>query len=327
MVNQNDGAPGAGVSIQVRGANSYGTNTQPLYVVDGIPFDAAGTPTNEATTGNNKTFNPLSLINPQDIESVEVLKDASAAAIYGSRGANGVVIVTTKKGKSGKAKVEASANWGVSSISKTIDVLDAYTYAKYVNEGYQNGVLYNGNIFYKLPYPGEWAYPYVNNTFMYDQGFYEPSPEDFLNPGIRTDQYGNTDLVQGSNWMDLITQNALTQDYNISVSGGTESGYYAISGNYTDQEGIIKNSDFNRYTLRANVAQKVTSWLEIGLNSTFARTATNFAKTNSFDFGIIKSAMIFPTTYAPQTDVTQIDDELTWLSANPYLYVMTARIE
>lgn len=325
MVNQNDGAPGAGVSIQVRGTNSYGTNTQPLYIVDGIPFDAAGMPSNEATSGNNQTFNPLSLINPQDIESLEVLKDASSTAIYGSRGANGVVIITTKKGKAGKAKVEASANFGLSSIGKKIEVLDAYNYANYVNEGYNNGVLYNGNIFYKLPYPGEWSYPYINNAFVYDQGTYEPSPEDFLRPGIRTDMYGNSDLVQGSNWLDMITQNAISQDYNISVSGGSDKGYYAISGNYTDQEGIIKNSDFNRYALRTNVAQKITNWLEIGLNSTFSRTETNFAKTNSFDFGIIKSAMIFPTTYAPQTDITQIDDELSWLSANPYLYVMTAK--
>lgn len=325
LVNQNDGAPGAGVSIQIRGANSFGTNTQPLYIVDGIPFDAAGTPSNEATSGNNQTFNPLSLINPQDIESVEVLKDASSAAIYGSRGANGVVLITTKKGKAGKAKVELSVNFGISKIAKTIDVLDAYNYANYVNEGYRNGVIYNGNTFYKLPYPGEWAYPFANNAFQYDQGFYEPSPEDFLTPGIRTDQYGNTDLVQGSNWMNMITQTALTQDYNLSVSGGSDKGYYAISGNYTDQQGIIKNSDFNRYTLRTNVAQKVTNWLEIGLNSTFSRTETNFAKTNSFDYGIIKSAMIFPTTYAPQTDITQIDDELSWLSANPYLYVMTAK--
>jgi TonB-dependent SusC/RagA subfamily outer membrane receptor len=208
-VNQNDGAPGAGVSIQIRGANSYGTNTQPLYVVDGIPFDAASTPTNDATSGNNQTFNPLALINPSDIESIDILKDASATAIYGSRGANGVVLVTTKKGKAGETKVVFSTNTSVSMLGKKVPVLDPYNYANYVNEGYTNGVKYNDYTFYQLPYPGQWSYPFANNQFQYDQGVYQPSPQDFLKPGVRTDQYGNTTNVQGSNWMDLITRKAL----------------------------------------------------------------------------------------------------------------------
>jgi TonB-linked SusC/RagA family outer membrane protein len=324
-VNQNDGAPGAGVSIQIRGANSYGTNTQPLYVVDGIPFDAASTPTNDATSGNNQTFNPLALINPSDIESIDILKDASATAIYGSRGANGVVLVTTKKGKAGETKVVFSTNTSVSMLGKKVPVLDPYNYANYVNEGYTNGVKYNDYTFYKLPYPGEWSYPFANNQFQYDQGVYQPSPQDFLKPGVRTDQYGNSTNVQGSNWMDLITRKALTQDYNLSVSGGSEHGYYSISGNYSKQDGIIKNSDFERYSLRANVGQKIGNWLEVGLNTSFGRTVSNFAKTNSFDYGIIRSALVFPTTYAPETDITKIENPLSWLSANPYLYVMTAQ--
>ncbi|MBK0379719.1 TonB-dependent receptor [Mucilaginibacter segetis] len=324
-VNQNDGAPGAGVSIQIRGANSYGTNTQPLYVIDGIPFDAASTPTNDATSGNNQTFNPLALINPSDIESVEILKDASATAIYGSRGANGVVLVTTKKGKAGETKVQFSTNTSVSMLGKRVEVLDPYNYSNYVNEGYNNGVLYNGYTFYQLPYPGQWSYPYANNQFQYDAGVYQPAPEDFLKPGIRTDEYGNSTDVEGSNWLDLITRTAISQDYNLSVSGGGDHGFYSISGNYAKQEGIIKRTDFERYALRANVGQKVGNWLEIGLNTSFGRTVSNFAKTNSFDYGIIRSALIFPTTFAPQTDITQISNELGWLSANPYLYVMTAK--
>jgi TonB-linked SusC/RagA family outer membrane protein len=324
-VSQNDGAPGAGVSIQIRGANSYGTNTQPLYVVDGIPFDAASTPTNDATSGNNQTFNPLALINPSDIESIEVLKDASATAIYGSRGANGVVLITTKKGKAGATKVQFSTNTSVSMLGKQVNVLQPFDYANYVNEGYTNGVKYNDYTFYKLPYPGEWSYPFANNQFQYNAGVYQPSPQDFLSPGVRTDQYGNSTNVQGSNWMDMITQKALTQDYNLSVSGGSEHGFYSVSGNYTKQDGIIKNSGFERYSLRANVGQKVGNWLEVGLNTSFGRTSSDFAKTNSFDYGIIRSAMIFPTTFAPETDVTQISNQLSWLSANPYLYVMTAK--
>ncbi|SPZ85633.1 Outer membrane cobalamin translocator [Sphingobacterium multivorum] len=104
-VNQNDGAPGAGVSITIRGTNSFSTNSQPLYIVDGIPFDMASTPASSANENINQTANALASINPNDIESIEVLKDASATAIYGSRGANGVVLITTKRGENGNERL------------------------------------------------------------------------------------------------------------------------------------------------------------------------------------------------------------------------------
>lgn len=143
QVNQSDGAPGSGVSITIRGANSFSTNSQPLYIVDGIPFEVGDTPSSKANEGNNSTTNPLSLINPNDIESIDILKDASATAIYGSRGANGVVLITTKRGRAGDAKVEFSANFGLSQIAKMVKMLDAYTYANYVNEGVINGAAYD----------------------------------------------------------------------------------------------------------------------------------------------------------------------------------------
>ena len=136
MVNQNDGAPGGGINIQIRGINSFGSSSQPLYVVDGVPFETGSVPSNgtyESTSVQQGT-NALGLINPHDIESVEILKDASATAIYGSRGANGVVLITTKRGKMGKAKVEFTSNFSVSKVRKQIDMLDPYTYANYVNE-------------------------------------------------------------------------------------------------------------------------------------------------------------------------------------------------
>ena len=135
QVNQNDGAPGAGISIQIRGANSFSTSTEPLYVVDGIPFTTGGTPgAGRDEDGMLQSANPLSSINPADIESVEVLKDASATAIYGSRGANGVVLITTKRGVKGKENISFSANFGISKVVKKMDMLDGYTYAKYRNE-------------------------------------------------------------------------------------------------------------------------------------------------------------------------------------------------
>lgn len=144
QINQSDGAPGGGMSIVVRGANSFSTSSQPLYIVDGIPFDTGSTPGNGATT-NEQSSNPLSMINPHDIENIEILKDASATAIYGSRGANGVVIITTKRGKAGKPKVEFSGNWGFSHISKKIDMLDPVTYARYQNEQVINDQYYLGS--------------------------------------------------------------------------------------------------------------------------------------------------------------------------------------
>ena len=158
QVNQSDGAPGSGVSITIRGANSFSTNSQPLYIVDGIPFEVGDTPSSKANEGNNSTTNPLSLINPNDIESIDILKDASATAIYGSRGANGVVLITTKRGRAGDAKVEFSANFGLSKIAKMVKMLDAYTYANYVNEGVINGAAYDNLPYSYLPYRGKWNY-------------------------------------------------------------------------------------------------------------------------------------------------------------------------
>ena len=141
-VSQADGAPGAGINIQIRGANSFTTSTEPLYVVDGIPFSMGEAPATDF--GTKQTNNPLNSISPQDIQSIEVLKDASATAIYGSRAANGVVIITTKAGAEGKAKVQFSTNFSVSNPVKTIDVLSAAEYAEYRNELTINGYLYGG---------------------------------------------------------------------------------------------------------------------------------------------------------------------------------------
>ena len=153
QVNQSDGAPGGGVSIQIRGTNSFSTSSQPLYIVDGVPFDAGSTPSSDANSNSNQSSNPLSFINPHDIESIEVLKDASATAIYGSRGANGVVIITTKRGQAGREQVEFSANFTMSRVARKIDVLDAYTYALYQNEQQLNDYKYNSKPIGTLPYP------------------------------------------------------------------------------------------------------------------------------------------------------------------------------
>ena len=320
QVQQSDGAPGGGMSIIVRGTNSFSTSSQPLYILDGVPMESGSTPQNGITSTEQST-NPLSMINPHDIESIEVLKDASATAIYGSRGANGVVLINTKKGKKGNTKVEFNANFSLQKITKQIPMLDAYTYAKYCNEQKVNDVLYQGSTSTSVPYTGTWGYKYYSDGHAnFSTGVYTGSPEDYISPGWHYDEYGNATLLASANWQDEIFRNAMQQEYNVNVSGGDDHGYYLFSGNYANQEGIIKNSGYERYVLRANISRRLNKWFEIGTNSSFTRSTTTFANTLSYDTGIVRSALLFPVTYGPDMDTTT-SDELNWLAANPAAYV------
>lgn len=318
-VNQSDGAPGAGVSIQIRGINSFTTETQPLYIVDGIPFDVGTTPkSNDINLGNEQSSNPLSSINPNDIESIEVLKDASATAIYGSRGANGVILISTKKGQLGKDKIEFTSNFNVSLLGKKIDVLDASTYASYVNEQITNSNYYEGkNLTY--PYSGKWSYQYdAEGKKILTSGVYIPSPEDYKNTGIRTDEYGNETLVPATNWQEQIFQTGISQEYNLRLSGANEKGWHSISGNYLDQQGIIKKSGFKRFTFRSNLGRKLSQRLEISANVNYSNSTNDFARTNAHDFSIIRSALLFPPTY-PLDITPEQSDEYVWLAVNPLM--------
>jgi TonB-linked SusC/RagA family outer membrane protein len=326
VVSQNDGAPGAGINIQIRGTNSFSTSSQPLYIVDGVPFDVAGMPSagGSANENNNQTANPLALINPHNIKSIEILKDASATAIYGSRGANGVVLITTKKGE-GSEKIEVSTNVSISQVSKRLKVLGAYDYANYINEQAVNDAYYLGDSYSRLPYPGEWTYSYdANNNIIPSSGRYEPKPEDFLNARTIYDSYGNSHLIQGSDWQDEIFQTGVTQEYNIRVSGGNEKGWHSFSGNYTNQTGIIVGSDYKRYNLATSLGRKVHKWIELGTNISYTNSITDFTKSNAYDYSIIRSALIFPSTQNRYMETSAVD-ELGWLAANPYVYVTTAK--
>lgn len=330
-VRQSDGAPGAGVSITVRGANSFTTSSQPLYIIDGVPYGtdpSGGMPSSSANEGSNTSVSPLSMINPNDIEKIDVLKDASATAIYGSRGANGVVIITTKKGKKGDgshAKVEFSAKWSMQSPAKRMKMLDPHTFALYQNEAAANSRLYEGSGDTD-PYQGKWEYPYIGGAFDYNHGKYNPSPDDFLCPGLRTDEYGNLDEVAGANWQDEIFQTGGTQDYSLNVSGGDDRGWWSFSGSYTGQTGIIRHTGYDRYGLSTNLDRKITPWLELGTGQFFTHSLTDFQRTGSENTGIIRSALIFPPTYGVHTATEQLD-ELNWLAANPVNYVNGAKDE
>ena len=164
-VTQNDGAPGAGLSIRVRGSNSFLGGTEPLYVIDGVPFNNSSSGTTPESLGGDEkqTLNALAFLNPNDIESIDVLKDASATAIYGSRGANGVVLITTRKGKVGKDKVELNITVGMAEVSKRIRMLSPLEYANFQNISYQNANKYDGTN-YSLLYPTLSLYESDNNN-------------------------------------------------------------------------------------------------------------------------------------------------------------------
>ncbi len=328
QVSQNDGAPGGGINIQIRGINSFGSSTQPLYIVDGIPFEVGSTSSaTGGSDGSDPTSNPLAMINPHDIESMEILKDASATAIYGSRGANGVVLITTKKGKSGKPRVEFTSNFGVSTVINKIDMLDAYHYALYNNEQFVNDNKYYGTSYVTPAYAGIWKY-YEDANGNRIGATYNAKPEDFLKPGWYYDEDGNKEWIEGTNWQDKVFQTACSQEYNLLVSGGNNTGAtYSFSGNYLDQRGTIKRSGYKRYTLRANVGQKIGKILELGLNLNYANSKNDFAKTGSNEYGVLRSALFYPSTIYYGDNSIQSNLELQGLTSNPYTYVMSAKDE
>ncbi|GAB6012857.1 SusC/RagA family TonB-linked outer membrane protein [Viscerimonas tarda] len=222
---QSSGQPGASSSIRIRGGNSITGGNEPLYVIDGFIMynDNANVETGVARTGAR--LNGLSTINPADIESMEVLKDAAATAIYGSRGANGVILITTKGGKKGADQVSYSSSYGWSKAAKKLKLLNAKQWAEL-----RNDISASSNL---IP--------------------------DFTTDDIEA-------LGVGADWQSAALQTSFTQNQQITIAGGDEKTQYSISGNYYDQEGIVLNTGFQRYTLRSNFGRTVSSKLKIGLN-------------------------------------------------------------
>ncbi|MFD1469597.1 SusC/RagA family TonB-linked outer membrane protein [Hymenobacter caeli] len=293
QVSQNDGAPGSGISMQIRGVNSFGSNTQPLYVIDGVPLEV----NNESQTASGATSrsdaavlstNVLNFLRPSDIESIEVLKDASATAIYGSRGANGVVIVTTRRGQSGADRVDVSFRSGFDQVAKRYKMLDAETYANYLNEkNFYNDKYLGTN--YTDSLGGNFGVPFSGRI---DQrtGFHTPVPSDFV--GHSTD------------WQDVIFQKAPINEASVTFSGGgADKGSFAISANYVKQAGIITNSAFEQGNLRINITRNLTKWLTFETNTQASRSLNKLVKTatsfNGGDPGVIYAALRFGPTVSP----------------------------
>ena len=249
-----NGRPGSSTSIQIRGINSISANSSPLIVVDGIPL-----PTYD-----------LNLLNPADIQSIEVLKDAASAAIYGSRGANGVVLVTTKSGQSGQAKLSLNYSFGLQEAIRRIDVMDSYEYAQAAIDAAQNGWIENG---------GD---PNAPNTIEARGQYKYTWPTALENPAS----------LPSTDWQDLIFRVAPMQKIDVNVSGGTENMNYRISGGYVKQKGIVINSDYDKYALNFKLSSKVTDWAELGgmLNVTYDHENEPFER-------IVEWAVQYPPIY------------------------------
>ncbi len=306
-VTQNDGSPGAGISIRVRGSNSFLGGTEPLYVIDGVAFNATSTGATPESIGEDEkqTLNALSFLNPNDIESITVLKDASAAAIYGSRGANGVVLITTRQGRSGKDRIEVNANVGFADVGKRLKPLNAFDYATFQNLAYSNANKYGG-FTYEMPYPGEDKADPQNPGGTY----YAKGPEDYRNDGM--------------DWQDKIFRTGLYQNYSVSLSGGNDLGNHYLSFNALDQEGTIINSAYKRYNLNFNINRNVGKIFKIGSRNSISVTNTDGVKTgtdksDAASAGVIRSVLTFPTTRTKIVPYGESSGDENFIT-NPLMY-------
>lgn len=251
QINQSSGTPGSGVSVNIRGLGSISAGNEPLYVVDGFPISG-----------------DINTINPNDIESIDILKDASAAAIYGSRGANGVVIITTKRSKSDGVQVNVDVFSGMQQILKKVDLLDGDRFREYAVRARNNSFIQNGG---------------------------DINAPDSSRPGAL--QIGNIlATTANTDWQDEIFRSALIQNYQVSILGGNEDVKFLLSGNYFNQQGIIINSGFERFSLRANLDVNVSDNFKVGLSLTPTYNQNNNVYDNARG-GVISSAVTLPSIF------------------------------
>lgn len=255
LVQQQNGKLGQGINIRIRGASSVSAGNEPLYVVDGIPVIANSQSTNGAPT------NPLADINMNDIESIDVLKDASATAIYGSQGSNGVVMITTKKGKTGTAKVNIGYFTGFQKPTRKREFLDAQQYVDYFEQAGIGAAKQD----FTAGLDTSW------HTLQDALNAYQKRVESrFTRYSANTDDWKTAKV--NTNWQDQAFQQAPISQYDLNISGGSEKTKYFASGQYLDQKGIITGNGYKRFSGRLNADNQVNNWLSFGMNMSFARS-------------------------------------------------------
>lgn len=264
QIQQVSAAPGnEGLAVRVRGSGSITAGQDPLYVIDGYPIEGSG----------------FSMVNPSDIESIQVLKDASSTAIYGSRGSNGVVIVTTKKGKVGKPRISYNTYFGIQQVAKRFDMMNTGQYLEFFKDGHNQAWLDRpplpGNAPHSINDPNSLRETYSNSSFYI-------IPESFNDPS----NFADTD------WQEELFRSAPTQRHLLSLSGGTENTRYFVSTGYTQQDGILINSDYKLYNLRTNLTSNINDKLKVGINF-----SGYYSDKNSLDEG--KDSPLSYAIYAP----------------------------
>ncbi len=277
QVQQTSAAPGGGITLRIRGTGSITAGNSPLYVVDGVPLDNSVTNAlaQGQGIGEQSPVNPLASINPGDIQSIDVLKDASATSIYGSRGSNGVVIITTKMGVMGKPQINLSVTGGYSEIANKIGIMTKEEYAARQTAARNiNWVRAGGNA----------SDP---NSVRTSQAFMIP------------DEFKNPSSLLTNDWQDMIYKTAPLQNYQLSASGGTEAVRYYVSGNYVDQRGIALNSGYKKYAFRGNIDAKVSDRISIGfrLAPSFSINSVFSAGGISDQGGTVVAALSLPPIY------------------------------
>ena len=269
QVNTNTGEPGAGITFNIRGISSITGSTRPLIVVDGQPIEASfgATMAGTAMDGGQdiSPSDPLANLNPADIASIEVLKDASSTAIYGSRGANGVVLITTKSGKVGRDRVVYSTRFDYNTMPKKIDVLNSRDYMHFRNEAALNSG---------------------------------------LDSAYRQRQIDSIAQAVNVNWQDLVYQEKLSQEHLLSVSGRGDRENYLISGNYTDQNSLIQNAGFKRYGLRINYERKVSDKFTVNLRSFMSSTNRQYGQQGNWTGIPGSNAVLGALIYTPLQNAT-----------------------
>ena len=252
QITQTQGAPGMAPTIKVRGATSINAGTTPLYVIDGVPLED-DTNSGNGTNGGNLQYsnhNPMNNINPNDIESIEVLKDAASAAIYGSRGANGVVLITTKQGKAGKTKVDITYELGVSRVNRRLEMMDATQWIEYESAAREN----------------QWATDLAKNPNTKKSYTTHVVPSEF------SDQKWLERIGNGTDWQDVLYRTGISHNVQGSVSGGSEKTQFMVSLGYLNQEGVVITNDYNRISLRSNINHKINDRLNVGVKVNLTRS-------------------------------------------------------
>ena len=255
------GQPGATSTVRIRGVGSITGNSTPLYVIDGVVI-TTGDLSQVATTTD-----VLSSLNPSDIESVTVLKDASASSIYGSRAANGVILITTKKGLNGATQFNVSVTGGLQSQAvKKPETLNASQYYKLYFDSFYNTNLGAGQ-------SAAVAATNANASVISTLGTNPYNTANPLGAGGALNQ--GASLYYDTNWRDAVLNQGVTKDVNVSAQGGNEKTKFFISGGYFDQKGIVLNSNFTRYSTKINVSNQVNKWMNFGMNTSLSYTSQN----------------------------------------------------